>query len=46
MFNKDFLKQQSGKYQGYHYRTFVGSSFKGGYSDHFPVYTFLIKEKK
>ncbi|MBL4715955.1 MAG: endonuclease [Bacteroidetes bacterium] len=46
VFNKDFLKQQSGKYQGYPYRTFVGSSFKGGYSDHFPVYTFLIKEKK
>ena len=44
VFNKRFLKNQSGRYKGYPKRTFVGSSFLGGYSDHFPSYLYLIKE--
>lgn len=44
IFNKSFLKNQKGNFKGYPYRTFVGSSFLGGYSDHFPVYMLLVKK--
>jgi endonuclease/exonuclease/phosphatase family metal-dependent hydrolase len=44
VFNKRFMKNQSGRYKGYPKRAFVGSSFLGGYSDHFPTYIYLIKE--
>ena len=40
--NKSFLKNPSGNYKGYPFRTYGGSSFLGGYSDHFPVYMFLV----
>ncbi|HPD96357.1 MAG: endonuclease/exonuclease/phosphatase family protein [Bacteroidales bacterium] len=46
VFNKPFLQQSSGQFAGYPFRTYVGSTFTGGYSDHFPVYLFLVKEKK
>jgi len=46
VFNKPFLQQSSGQFAGYPFRTYVGNNFTGGYSDHFPVYLFLIKEKK
>lgn len=45
VFNKNYLKQTSGQYAGYPLRTHAGGSYTGGYSDHFPVYLFLIKEK-
>ena len=45
VFNKEFLKNQEGQYKGYPFRTFVGNAFQNGYSDHFPVYIFLVKEK-
>ncbi len=45
VFNKPFLQQTSGQFAGYPFRTYVGNTFTGGYSDHFPVYLFLIKEK-
>lgn len=32
------LKEKDGKYKGTPYRTFVSHKYKGGYSDHFPVY--------
>jgi hypothetical protein len=38
------LKNTSGRYKGYPFRTYVGGSYKGGYSDHFPVVVYLIKE--
>ncbi|MBU0765186.1 MAG: endonuclease/exonuclease/phosphatase family protein [Bacteroidetes bacterium] len=44
VFNKNFLKQQSGRYKGYPLRTFAGGVYTAGYSDHFPTYIFLIKE--
>ncbi|MCF6185374.1 MAG: endonuclease/exonuclease/phosphatase family protein, partial [Bacteroidales bacterium] len=34
-----------GKYKGYPKRTFAFDRFQNGYSDHFPTYLFLIKEK-
>lgn len=46
VFNKPFITQQSGQYSGYPLRTFAGGAYTGGYSDHFPVYVFIIKEKK
>ncbi len=43
IFNKPFLIQTTGRFEGYPYRTYAGSEFLGGYSDHFPVYLLLIK---
>ncbi len=44
IFNKNFLKTPEGRYKGYPYRSFASGKFTGGYSDHFPVYIYLIKE--
>jgi len=44
VFNKNYLKQTTGQYAGYPFRTHAGGAYTGGYSDHFPVYLFLIKE--
>lgn len=38
VFNSKFLTQYKGKYKGQPFRTFVGQKYKGGYSDHFPVF--------
>ncbi|WP_246288447.1 endonuclease/exonuclease/phosphatase family protein [Winogradskyella costae] len=38
VFNSKFLTQLNGKYKGQPFRTFVGKKYKGGYSDHFPVF--------
>ncbi len=45
VFNKKFLCQTEGAFSGYPLRTYAGGVYMGGYSDHFPVYIFLIKEK-
>ncbi len=44
IYNENFLVTPTGQYKGYPYRSFGDSGFTGGYSDHFPVYIFLIKE--
>ncbi len=44
VFNKKFLIQTDGRYKGYPNRTYAGGVYLGGYSDHFPVYIYLIKE--
>lgn len=44
IFDKDFIKEESGSYKGYPKRTHAGGVYKNGYSDHFPVYLYLIKE--
>lgn len=44
VFNKKFLTHKSGQYKGYPFRTFSGNSYKGGYSDHYPVFVYLLKE--
>lgn len=46
VFNRPFLMSPSGQYEGYPLRTYSGSTYQGGYSDHFPVYMFVIKEKQ
>ncbi len=43
IYNKPFLIQKTGRFEGYPFRTYAGGEFLGGYSDHFPVYLLLIK---
>ncbi len=45
IFNKRFLTQKKGRYKGYPFRSFSFGRYTGGYSDHYPVYMYLIKEK-
>lgn len=42
--NANFLVTPSGQYRGYPFRSFGYGGYTGGYSDHFPVYIYLIKE--
>ncbi len=46
VFNKPFLRQTSGRFQGYPFRSHAGGVYLGGYSDHFPTYIYLIREAK
>ncbi|MDE6777966.1 MAG: endonuclease/exonuclease/phosphatase family protein [Alistipes sp.] len=43
IFRKPYMVQREGQYKGYPLRTFVGTNFQGGYSDHFPVYIYIAK---
>ena len=45
IFNPRYLTQKKGRYKGYPYRSWSGATFTGGYSDHYPVYIYLLKEK-
>ncbi len=45
IFNKRFLMQKNGRYKGYPFRSFSNGIYSGGYSDHYPVYLYLIKEE-
>lgn len=44
IFSPTFLKNPKGRWKGYPYRSFTGGGFSGGYSDHFPVFVYLIRE--
>lgn len=46
IFKPSFILQQYGRYKGYPYRTFAGGNYEGGYSDHCPVYLYLVKKLK
>ncbi|HFS67478.1 MAG TPA: endonuclease/exonuclease/phosphatase family protein [Flavobacteriia bacterium] len=46
IFNPRYLTQKTGRYKGYPFRSWGGGDFTGGYSDHYPVYIYLLKEKK
>ena len=46
IFKKEFMLQNSGRYKGYPKRTFDFGVYMGGYSDHFPTYLVLLKERK
>jgi len=46
IYNPTYMSAKKGRYKGYPKRSFVGATWTGGYSDHFPVYTYLIKEVK
>ena len=44
IFNKNYLVSKKGRYKGYPKRSFSNGSFTDGFSDHFPVYVYVIKE--
>ena len=44
IFNPKFIITRKGRYKGYPFRSFQNNNYTGGYSDHFPVYIYLIKE--
>ena len=44
IFNDKKLIVNRGRYKGYPFRSYSGGKYQGGYSDHFPVYIYLIKE--
>ena len=44
IFTRPYMIQQSGQYRGYPLRTFVGTNFQNGFSDHFPVYIYIGKQ--
>ena len=44
IFNKLYLTNKEGRYKGYPWRSFADGGFTDGFSDHFPVYVYVIKE--
>ncbi len=46
IFRRPYMVQRSGQYRGYPLRTFVGTNFQNGFSDHFPVYIYIGKTNK
>ncbi|CAL2088969.1 endonuclease/exonuclease/phosphatase family protein [Tenacibaculum sp. 190524A02b] len=46
IFKKPWMKINKGKYKGSPFRTFIGPWYKGGFSDHFPVYIVLRQKEK
>ena len=44
IFNRGYLKENTGRYKGYPMRTWDGNNYRGGYSDHFPTYIVLLKK--
>lgn len=44
IYNKPYLIQRQGQYKGYPFRSYANGNYTGGYSDHFPVYIYLVKE--
>ena len=46
IFNKHYLTNKKGRYKGYPKRSFADGNFTDGFSDHFPVYVYVVKEIK
>lgn len=46
IFSKSYMKNLTGSYKGYPFRTFAGDMYQGGYSDHFPTYLYFKKKLK
>lgn len=44
IFNKAYLSNKRGRWKGYPLRSFADGGFTNGFSDHFPVYVYLIKQ--
>ncbi|NOQ91482.1 MAG: endonuclease/exonuclease/phosphatase family protein [Flavobacteriaceae bacterium] len=45
IFNPNYIITPKGRYKGYPFRSFQYNNYTGGYSDHFPVYVYLIKKE-
>jgi hypothetical protein len=46
IYNKYYLTTKTGRWKGYPFRSFADGGFSGGFSDHFPVYVYVVKEVK
>ena len=46
IYSAPYLRNPDGPYKGYPFRTYVGGQYRGGFSDHFPVYAVLIRPVK
>ncbi|MDR1877066.1 MAG: endonuclease [Flavobacteriaceae bacterium] len=46
VYSPSYLVTQEGAGKGYPFRSFSGDNYTGGYSDHYPIYTLIIKELK
>ncbi|MCF7559778.1 endonuclease/exonuclease/phosphatase family protein [Sabulilitoribacter multivorans] len=44
IFNENYLITKKGQYKGYPFRSWSNGGFSDGFSDHFPVYVYVIKE--
>ncbi|MBJ7879444.1 endonuclease/exonuclease/phosphatase family protein [Gelidibacter salicanalis] len=44
IYNKNYLTTKRGRWKGYPFRSFSDGGFTDGFSDHFPVYVYVIKE--
>lgn len=44
IFNENYLFHKGGRYKGYPFRSFSSGRFTNGFSDHLPVYVYVIKE--
>jgi len=44
IYNKYYLTTKNGRWKGYPFRSWSDGGFTDGFSDHFPVYVFVIKE--
>jgi predicted extracellular nuclease len=44
IYDEEFLKEKSGKFKGNPFRTYVGTKYLGGTSDHFPIYVHLERQ--
>lgn len=44
IYNKLYLATKRGRWKGYPFRSFSDGGFSDGFSDHFPVYVYVIKE--
>ncbi len=43
IFKAEYMIENTGPYKGYPMRSYNGDVYRGGYSDHFPVYLVLLK---
>lgn len=46
IFNPKYLTTSKGRYKNYPFRSFQNGNFSNGYSDHYPVYIYVIKSIK
>ena len=46
IYNKYYLTTKRGRWKGYPFRSFSDGGYTDGFSDHFPVYIYVIKEVK
>ena len=44
IYNPRYLTNKKGRYKGYPFRSWDFGGFTGGYSDHYPVYLYVLKE--